>query len=96
MGVNEVKSGGFYLLIIIMPDNPKISLIAPIYNEAENLERFIGELIPVLESIDPSFEIVAVDDGSTDRSFETLVRLRESDDRIKIIRFRGNSEAIFT
>ncbi len=73
-----------------MTDAPKISLVAPIYNEEENIDRFIEELTPVLDKLDPGFEIIAVDDGSTDSTYEKLTALRDKDERIKIIRFRGN------
>ncbi len=73
-----------------MPHNPKVSLVAPVYNEAENIDRFMAEVVPVLEKIDDRFEIIAVDDGSTDSTYEKLKAARDKDGRIKIIRFRGN------
>lgn len=73
-----------------MAESPKISLIAPIYNEAPNIERFFDEVIPVLEKTDPGFEIIAVDDGSTDGSYELLAAVHEKDPRVKVIRFRAN------
>ena len=73
-----------------MTQNPKISLVTPIYNEAENIDSFIEEIVPILEKLDPAFEIIAVDDGSTDQTFEKLKALHNRDKRIKVIRFRGN------
>ena len=73
-----------------MTDSPKISLVAPMYNEAPNVERFIEEIIPVLEKLDGGFEIIAVDDGSTDGTYEKLAAIHEKDPRIKVIRFRAN------
>jgi len=69
---------------------PKISLVVPIYNEEESIERFMAEVIPVLNGVDPGFEIIAVDDGSSDATFEKLMKLREGDTRIKIVQFRTN------
>ncbi|HEB72386.1 MAG TPA: glycosyltransferase [Nitrospirae bacterium] len=73
-----------------MIPNPKISLVTPVYNEAGNIDSFIEELIPVLEKLDPGFEIIAVDDGSTDQTFEKLKTHHNRDKRVKIIRLRGN------
>lgn len=73
-----------------MTQNPKISLVTPVYNEAENIDRFIEEMVPILEKLDPWFEIIAVDDGSTDQTFEKLKASHNRDKRIKVIRFRGN------
>ncbi|MBI5816509.1 MAG: glycosyltransferase family 2 protein [Nitrospinae bacterium] len=69
---------------------PKISLVVPMYNESENVDAFMAELIPALERIGPDFEIIAVDDGSTDDGVEKLEKLRERDGRIKIVQFRTN------
>jgi glycosyltransferase involved in cell wall biosynthesis len=73
-----------------MTEIPKISLVTPVYNEAENIDRFIEEVVPILEKLDPGFEIIAVDDGSTDQTFEKLKAHHDRDKRIKVIRFRGN------
>jgi len=73
-----------------MSDEPKISLVAPIYNEAENIDRFFEEVIAVLEKLEGGFEILAVDDGSTDGSYEKLAAVHEKDPRVKVIRFRAN------
>lgn len=73
-----------------MTENPKISLVTPVYNEAENIDRFFEEVVPVLDKLDPGFEIIAVDDGSTDQTFEKLQAHHNKDKRIKVIRFRAN------
>ncbi len=73
-----------------MIKDPRISLVAPIYNEAENVERFISEVTRVLEKISGGFEIIAIDDGSTDTSYEKLEMLRKKDNRLRVVRFRGN------
>lgn len=69
---------------------PQISIVAPIYNEVDNIDSFLEELIPVLEGMGKPFEIVAVDDGSTDGSFDKLMVFHEKDNRVKVIRFRAN------
>ena len=66
-----------------MKNFPHISLVIPAYNEADNLENLHRELIPVLEGLDKDFEILFVDDGSSDNSFEIIKRLNGQDHRVK-------------
>ena len=68
----------------------KISVILPVLNEEENLIDMNTEIIGVIENIDVDYEIIYIDDGSTDRSFEILCSLREENPNIKIIQFRRN------
>ncbi|MGQ9617992.1 MAG: glycosyltransferase family 2 protein [Candidatus Aminicenantia bacterium] len=67
-----------------------ISVVSPVFNERDNVEELHRELISSLEKMGKSFEIIFVDDGSTDSTFEKLKKLREKDERVKIIRFRKN------
>lgn len=69
---------------------PQLSVILPIYNEAESLPHLLGELTPTLEATGRTFEIICVDDGSIDNSFAELKKLRARDERVRIIRFRRN------
>ncbi len=66
-----------------MKNSSHISLVIPAYNEEDNLENFHRELVPVMESLDKDFEILFVDDGSSDHSFEMIKRLHEKDNRVK-------------
>ncbi|HCF38330.1 MAG TPA: glycosyltransferase, partial [Thermosipho africanus] len=59
-------------------------------NEEENLLELYGKLKEVLERTGRSYEIIFVDDGSTDRSLEILKSIHEIDRRVKVIRFRKN------
>lgn len=68
----------------------EISVISPVFNEEENVEELYKELVSSLEKIGKTFEIIFVDDGSTDSTFERLKKLREKDKRVKIITFRRN------
>lgn len=70
--------------------NEKVSIIVPIYNERENLETFVRVLFQALEPTGENFEVLFVDDGSTDGSSEYLETLPEQDPRIKLIVFRRN------
>ena len=69
----------------------KISVVIPLYNEHESLEELYGRISASLAPMQEDYEIVFVDDGSTDGSFEVLSRLRDQDSRMKVIRFLANS-----
>ena len=68
----------------------ELSIVLPVYNESENITRLYPELVPVLEATGRPFEIIAVDDGSSDDSFAQLKALCANDDRLRAIRFRRN------
>lgn len=70
--------------------HPELSVIAPVYNESRNIEALLRRLIPVLERCAASFEVIFVDDGSSD---DTLARLREAnagDPRIRALSLSRN------
>ena len=67
-----------------------ISIVVPVYNEESNLASFYTELMGPLEKTNKSFEVVFIDDGSTDRSFEVLTKLREKDSRVRVIKLDRN------
>jgi glycosyltransferase involved in cell wall biosynthesis len=67
-----------------------LSVIIPIYNEEENIPPLHDELYGVLKGIDRPFEIVYVDDGSTDRSYDLLRGIAESEPRVQVLQFRRN------
>ena len=69
---------------------PELSIVLPIYNECENVPRLYDELVPALEKLGRSFEIIAVDDGSCDESFARLKALHARDERLRVVRFRRN------
>lgn len=70
--------------------NPEISLIIPAKDEEESIETLYKKLVDVLEKIKKGFEIVFVDDGSKDKTFEKLKALNKKDKRVKIVKLRGN------
>lgn len=68
----------------------KISVIIPLYNEEESLSQLYEELTQELAGLCDDHELIFVDDGSGDGSFETLRELQTRDSRIRIVRFRRN------
>jgi len=68
-----------------------ISLVIPVYNEQESIKPLIAELREVLNRLNKSYEIIFVDDGSRDRSFEILKEAASHDPQIRVIRFRKNA-----
>ena len=68
----------------------ELSVIVPIRNEAPGLVELHRELTDTLERWGRSYEIIAIDDGSTDESFAVLTRLHAMDPRLRVIRFRRN------
>jgi len=69
---------------------PDLSVIIPIHNESPNLRQLHAELVATLGAWGRPFEIIAVDDGSTDDSFAILSALHTADPRLRVIRFRRN------
>ena len=73
------------------PSGPvDLSVIVPFYNERENLEELYRKVAAVLPSLKLSYEIILVDDGSSDGGYELLARLAANDSRLKIIRLTRN------
>lgn len=69
---------------------PDLSIVIPIHNEAPNLRELVREFSSVLAAAGRPYEILLVDDGSTDESFEILRELQASDPRLRVIQFRRN------
>lgn len=67
-----------------------VSVVIPVYNEEASLDELRQELFPVLEALGKSFEVVFVDDGSTDKSPEILRSFHEADPRVRVVRFARN------
>ena len=67
-----------------------LSIVLPVYNEAGSLPSLISELTAALGQLGRSYEIVAVDDGSSDDGVAVLRRLQEQEPRLRIVQFRRN------
>lgn len=68
----------------------KISIVIPVYNEEENLKELHAKLTNVLPAFTETYEILFVDDGSTDNSYVILKGLTRKDKKVKVIKFRRN------
>lgn len=69
------------------PPPTQLSVVVPIKDEESNIRPFYERLAPVLDQLDLNAEIIFVDDGSRDRSYELVGTLAQTDPRIKGIRF---------
>ena len=72
------------------PEKSGLSVVVPAYNEADNLALLIARLVAALERIGPPFEILLVDDCSTDDTWLRLAEMNRRDPRIKGLRFSRN------
>lgn len=75
---------------VAIDDGPSLSVIVPVFNEEGSLNELTGRLRESLAPLDFPYEILFVDDGSTDRSHAILERMAAEDPRIGVIRFRRN------
>jgi dolichol-phosphate mannosyltransferase len=73
-----------------MNDKLRYSIIAPIFNEEGNVALLYERIVRVMESTGEPWELITVDDGSTDRSPEMIDDLARNDSRIKVIHFARN------
>ena len=68
----------------------EFSIVVPIYNEQDNICELYRSITAALDTVCREYEIILVDDGSTDGSFPELQRIAAEDSRVKVIRFRRN------
>ena len=71
-------------------DTPLLSVVVPVYNEVDNLDTLYSTLTDTLENASISFELILVDDGSSDGSDEIIKKLSQSDPRVRYARFSRN------
>jgi glycosyltransferase involved in cell wall biosynthesis len=69
---------------------PNLSIVIPIRNEAASIAELYRQLTETLERFGRPYEILAIDDGSTDNSFDLLAAIQARDARLRVIRFRRN------
>jgi len=74
----------------------RLSIVVPAFNEEENIEPLVGELVPHLERLGEPFEVLIIDDGSTDRGPALARALAQREPRLRVLsldRRRGQSAA---
>jgi undecaprenyl-phosphate 4-deoxy-4-formamido-L-arabinose transferase len=69
---------------------PEISVVVTLFDEAPTVEELHRRTIAAIETLDRSFELVFVDDGSTDGTFAALERLHAGDPRVRAVRLKRN------
>ena len=69
---------------------PDLSIVVTLYNEADSLEELYRRTLSALEPGPRTFELIFVDDGSTDGTFAALERLHMGDPRVRAVRFKRN------
>ncbi len=72
-------------------EKPNISIVIPVYNEEENLGPLLEGIMSVMELLSKSYEIIFIDDASTDKSLEVLKKLAAKLPHLRIIKFEKNS-----
>ncbi len=68
----------------------QISVLLPVMNEADNIFPLVDRLVPVIESVTQSYEIIFVDDGSTDSTVENILQAKQINDKIVLIKLSRN------
>ncbi|NOZ21207.1 MAG: glycosyltransferase family 2 protein [Planctomycetes bacterium] len=68
----------------------EVSVVVPVYNEEENIPILVKQLKDALTEIGRSFELVLVDDGSTDNSYEVMRDLKKESDFLHLVKFKTN------
>jgi glycosyltransferase involved in cell wall biosynthesis len=69
---------------------PEISVVVPLYNEADNVDDLHRELTRALEGLGRPYELLLVDDGSTDGTLGRLLAVEAADARVRVLRLRRN------
>lgn len=73
-----------------MSETLQLSVVIPLYNEQDNIAPLYEELGAALDVLGASYEVIVIDDGSTDQSFARLKEIHARDPRWQVIRFRRN------
>ncbi|MFM8330249.1 MAG: glycosyltransferase family 2 protein [Candidatus Methylumidiphilus sp.] len=69
---------------------PELSVVIPAYNEGEGMERTLSTLTAILDGCSPDWEIIVIDDGSRDATYERVCRHAATDARVKAVSFSRN------
>jgi glycosyltransferase involved in cell wall biosynthesis len=74
----------------VQPPKMDLSIIIPMFNEAENVEATLGRVEEALTSFQGSYEIITIDDGSLDNTLEILKRVGEQNGEVKVVSYPKN------
>jgi len=77
-------------LLAALGPPPELSVVIPLFNEEDNVEPLLAELFPALRALGRRFEVVCVDDGSSDGTFAALSTWTEREPALRVLRFRRN------
>ena len=69
---------------------PQISVVIPVYNEAATIEEVLRRTVEVLESLARPYEVIVVDDGSSDGTWSIVERVHAREPRLRAVRFKRN------
>ncbi|HKV30772.1 MAG TPA: glycosyltransferase family 2 protein [Candidatus Dormibacteraeota bacterium] len=75
---------------VVSGEHPAVSIVIPLFNEEETLPLLHERVRGALEGLGRSYEIVYVDDGSSDGTFQRLTTIAHSDPHIRVVQFRRN------
>ena len=70
----------------------QISIVLPLLNERESLVELTDSIVNVMRSYNFSFEIIFIDDGSSDNSWDIIQQISQSNENVKAIKFQKNYE----
>jgi len=74
----------------LLEENPELSIVIPVFDEEENILRIVDSLVSVLNIYNHSYEIIFIDDGSSDGTFSKLKDAHDANPCVKTIKFRRN------
>ncbi|HIH59012.1 MAG TPA: glycosyltransferase family 2 protein [Nanoarchaeota archaeon] len=75
---------------VYLMTNVDYSVVVPVYNSEESLSELHHRLVPVFEKLHQDFELILIDDGSRDKSWEVMQKLHEKYKRVKIVQLMKN------
>lgn len=90
MHISTYVSGTNLKRIASSVEGIDVSVVIPLLNEEKNVRLLYQQLKPVLDTMGKSYEVILVDDGSTDGTYEILRELQSQDSHLRIIRLRRN------
>jgi len=87
----QLEQAGAQLLRADALSQPAVSIVIPVFNESASIPRLHTRLHQVLQQLGRSFEVVYVDDGSTDRSLQELLVIQGGDPAVKVVTLARNA-----